>query len=195
MARGESVAVADRPPVAAPPEPGARSQGQVKAGQVKAGIWPQGGAVPAIGGLFGLQLWQPFSLTIREWARAEAGPGRLLPWVPVAFGAGIALYFTADREPVAAVVVPVAGLFCLAAVLMRRHRWFPAAVMIAAIFAGFATATFKTARIAHGMLARPINSVALKGFVETHEERERTDRFVLRVEQMDAPHVRSNSKE
>jgi competence protein ComEC len=32
--------------------------------------------------------------------RAEAGAGRLLPWVPVAFGVGIALYFTASHEPV-----------------------------------------------------------------------------------------------
>ena len=33
-------------------------------------------------------------------ARAEAGAGRLLPWVPVAFGTGIAFYFAADHEPV-----------------------------------------------------------------------------------------------
>jgi competence protein ComEC len=145
--------------------------------------------VSATGGFSGLQLWRPFSLTIREWAGLEAGPGRLLPWVPVAFGIGIALYFTADREPVTAVVVPVAALFCLAAFAMRRRRWFPLAVMIAAMACGFAAATFKTARISHAVLARPINSAALKGFVETHEERERTDRFVLRVEQMEAPHA------
>jgi competence protein ComEC len=36
---------------------------------------------------------------LRAWICAEAGAGRLLPWVPVAFGTGIALYFTADREP------------------------------------------------------------------------------------------------
>jgi competence protein ComEC len=28
---------------------------------------------------------------IAEWAPAEIAPGRLLPWLPVAFGAGIAL--------------------------------------------------------------------------------------------------------
>ncbi|MBX9710428.1 MAG: ComEC family competence protein [Xanthobacteraceae bacterium] len=182
MARGESVAVAEGPPVASPP----RARAGIKAG-VTAETWPQGGAVPAPGGFFGVSFWQSSISQAREWMRAEAGPGRLLPFVPVAFGIGIALYFTADREPMAAVVVPVAGSLCVAAFLMRRHRWFPAAVMIAAIAAGFATATFKTARIAHGVLARPMNSVLLKGFVETHEERERTDRFVLRVEQMDAP--------
>ena len=53
--------------------------------------------------------------------------------------------------------------------------------MIAAIAAGFAVATWKTARIAHGVLARPMFSVSLSGFVETRDIRERTDRFVLRV--------------
>ena len=59
--------------------------------------------------------------------------------------------------------------------------------MVAAIAAGFATATWKTARIAHGVLARPLYSVSLSGFVETRDIRERTDRFVLRVTQMEAP--------
>ena len=51
--------------------------------------------------------------------------------------------------------------------------------MVAAVAAGFATATWKTSRIAHGVLARPMFSVALTGFVETRDIRERTDRFVL----------------
>ena len=34
-----------------------------------------------------------------QWAAAEVAPGRLVPWLPVAFGFGIVLYFTADREP------------------------------------------------------------------------------------------------
>ena len=123
----------------------------------------------------------------KSWLRAEAGPGRLLPWVPVAFGAGIALYFAAEREPVASVTVATAITLCIAAFLARRHPIFPAVVMVAALSAGFATATLKTARVAHGVLAQPVFSVALKGFVETHEERERTDRFVLRVEEMDVP--------
>ena len=54
--------------------------------------------------------------------------------------------------------------------------------MIAAVAAGFAIATWKTARIAHGVLARPMYSVSLSGFVETRDIRERTDRFVLRVD-------------
>src|SRR5438552_18984980 len=58
--------------------------------------------------------------------------------------------------------------------------------MIAAVAAGFAIATWETARIAHGLLARPMFSVSLTGFVETRDIRERTDRFVLRVVTMES---------
>jgi competence protein ComEC len=110
----------------------------------------------------------------------------LLPWIPVAFGTGIAFYFAADREPLAWVAAATAGLLCTAAFLLRRQKAFAAAVLIAAVAAGFANAALKTARVAHGVLARPVYSASLKGFVETHEERERTDRFVLRVVEMES---------
>ena len=41
--------------------------------------------------------------------------------------------------------------------------------------------------MAHTVLARPLYSVALSGFVETRDIRERTDRFVLRVVTMESP--------
>lgn len=155
--------------------------------RAQAGTWPPQ-AVPATGvARPGEGLWQTLVGTLQTWARAEAGPGRLLPWVPVAFGAGIALYFAAEREPVAWVAAVTAAVLCSAAFLSRRQRWFPVAVMIAAVAAGFAIAAMKTARIAHEVLAKPIYGVALTGFVETHEERERTDRFVLRVVSMESP--------
>ena len=72
--------------------------------------------------------------------RAEAGAGRLLPWVPVAFGTGIACYFGADHEPLASVAI-IAVALCAAAFLLRRQKIFPVAVLIAAIAAGFAAAT------------------------------------------------------
>ncbi|HEV7822643.1 MAG TPA: hypothetical protein VGO84_15780, partial [Burkholderiales bacterium] len=132
-----------------------------------AGTWPPregaraGGIAPS-----GLSAWSSFIEKLRTWIRAEAGAGRLLPWVPVAFGAGIAFYFTADHEPVASVTAVAAAAFCLAAFLLRRRKIFPIAVVIAAIAAGFAVATWKTARVAHGVLARPAYSVSLSGFVE-----------------------------
>jgi competence protein ComEC len=123
----------------------------------------------------------------RYLAAGRTGAGRLLPWVPVAFGAGIALYFTADREPVFWVTVVPAALLCGVCWPMRRHRLFAVAVLVAAVAAGFATATFRTARIVHTALMRPLYSVALSGFVEARDIREKTDRFVLRATTMESP--------
>ncbi|MCP3389446.1 ComEC family competence protein [Bradyrhizobium sp. CCGB12] len=163
-------------------EPGrpVRSQGV-------AGTWPVGRATSASGFVpAGFGLWPAIIETLREWVRAEAGAGRLLPWVPVAFGGGIALYFAADHEPVLSVVVTTAAALMLGAVLLRRSRLFAVAIMIAAVATGFAMATWKTARIAHPVLAKPLYSVSLSGFVEARDVRERTDRFVLRVTAMEA---------
>lgn len=155
-----------------------------RAGQ--ATTWPPRKAAQHVAP-YGSGFWPAIAATVHAWVKAEAGPGRMLPWVPVAFGTGIAFYFAADREPVLAVVAPVAFMFCIAAFFSRRQRFFPILVMIAAIASGFAAATFKSARVAHSVLTKPVSSVSLKGFIETHEERERTDRFVLRVEEMDTP--------
>ena len=152
-----------------------------------AGTWPPRGAAQA-GGFApsGFNAWSSLSARLREWVAAEAGAGRLLPWVPVAFGVGIAFYFTADHEPVGWITAVAAAGLCAVAFLLRRHKIFPVVVMVAAVAAGFAAATSKTARIAHGVLARPMYSVSLSGFVEARDIRERTDRFVLRVTRMDA---------
>ncbi|MGC2316891.1 MAG: ComEC/Rec2 family competence protein, partial [Bradyrhizobium sp.] len=152
-----------------------------------AGTWPPrqaaqtGGIAPSDFGA-----WLAFVERLREWVAAEAGAGRLLPWVPVAFGVGIAFYFSADHEPIASVTAVAALALCAAAFVLRRQKLFPLAVMIAAIAAGFAAATWKTVRVAHGVLAKPVYSVSLSGFVETRDVRERTDRFVLRVTQMES---------
>jgi competence protein ComEC len=162
-----------------------RAQGRT---QGYAGTWPPRDAARA-GGIApsGLSAWPSLIDKLRTWIRAEAGAGRLLPWLPVAFGTGIALYFTADREPVLSAVAVVAIGLCAAAFLLRRQKIFPIAIMIAAIAAGFAIATWKTARVEHGVLARPMYAVSLSGFVQTRDIRERTDRFVLRVAHMESP--------
>lgn len=94
--------------MAEPGRPG-RSQGI-------AGTWPVGRTAPA-GGLVpvGFDLWTSLAETLRAWLRAEAGAGRLLPWVPIAFGCGIALYFAADHEPVLWVVAAAAVALTLGA--------------------------------------------------------------------------------
>lgn len=156
-----------------------------------AGTWPPRGGVQAGGLVGGSEAWSRISDKLREWVRAEAGAGRLLPWVPIAFGTGIALYFAADHEPVLPVAAATAAILGVVAFLLRRAKLFPVAVMVASVAAGFATATFRTAHIAHEVLARPAYSVSVSGFVEARDIRERTDRFVLRVTQIEGPRLQT----
>src|SRR3981081_767231 len=121
-----------------------------------AGTWPPREAARAGGFAPSGFAWSSFAEKLRTWIRAEAGAGRLLAWVPVAFGTGIAFYFAADHEPVLPVAAVTAAVLCPQACLLRRQKCFPVAVMIAAVAAGFAVATWKTARTAHGVLARPL---------------------------------------
>ena len=107
-------------------------------GAGKAITWPPREATRAIDGTSGASVWQSLGDTLRGWIRAETGPGRLLPWVPVAFGAGIALYFTADHEPFVTVVVPSALALCVVALLARRWHLFPLIVMLVVGAVGYA---------------------------------------------------------
>jgi competence protein ComEC len=156
-----------------------------------ADTWPPRGGIRTGGFTAGSGAWIRALDRLREWVHAEAGPGRLLPWVPTAFGTGITFYFAADHEPVLAVAAVAAAGLCIAAFLLRRHKVFPFAVMVTSMAAGFATATWKTARISHEVLAKPAYSVSLSGFVEARDIRERTDRFVLRVAQIDGPRLQT----
>lgn len=81
----------------------------------------------------------------------------------------------------------VAGLglavICCVIAILTRHRpiAFPVALAFTAVAAGFAVATLKTVQVAHPVLTRPAGNVAISGFVEVREERERTDRIVVRA--------------
>ena len=162
-----------------------RGEGRPEA-RIKAGTWPVPRGIHAAGGAARLAaLGAGTAARLRGWLGAEAGDGRLLPWVPIAFGSGIALYFAADQEPVAWFAGLVAGALSLAALALRRRRSFVPLLMLASLSSGFAVAALRTAWVAHPVLTRPIFSASIKGFVETHEERERTDRFVLRVAAME----------
>ncbi len=120
------------------------------------------------------------------WALAEVAPGRLVPWLAIALGLGSILYFTADQEPSpwaagGALIVASAAAFSA-----RRHVIvFPLAVAVAAIAAGFAASTLKRAIIAHPVIQVAIANASIEGFVETREERERSDRIVLRVNRIE----------
>ncbi len=117
---------------------------------------------------------------IRDWAALEAGAGRLLPWFAVAYGTGVVLYFTAEREPASWAALALAAFAAAIAFAARRSRFgFPSALTFAAAATGFAAATLHTAWIAHPVLRRATWNVAVSGFVESREERERNDRIVV----------------
>jgi competence protein ComEC len=119
---------------------------------------------------------------LSQWALAEVAPGRLVPWLSVAFGFGIVLYFTADREPAAWAALVLAAFGLAIAIMARRSSvGLPLALAFAAAAAGFAVATLHTARIAHPVLRTSAWSVAMTGFVEARDERQRSDRIVVRV--------------
>jgi competence protein ComEC len=133
---------------------------------------------------------EAFGQRLRQWAIADTGPGRLVPWLPIAFGLGIAFYFFAEREPawwagLSLTLVASASAFALRA----RPIAFPAALAIAAIAAGFTTATFKSVRVERPAIVAPVGYAEISGFVENREERERSDRFLLRVHRFDAARV------
>ncbi|PWB64815.1 MAG: competence protein ComEC [Bradyrhizobiaceae bacterium] len=123
---------------------------------------------------------------LARWLLLEVSAGRLLPWLPVAFGLGIVLYFAAEREPDARAAAALALGCTVAAVLARRRPVaFPLLIGTAALTLGFAVATLQTARVAHPILRHAAWSVAVTGHVEIREERERTDRIVIRVHALD----------
>ena len=168
-----------------------RARGRAEAWRPRIAPWAAAGRRPALAwpdGLAGLA--RGAAERVRAWAAIEVGPGRLVPWLAIAFGCGIAIYFAIDREP-----APwAAGLLLAAAVaatVLARHRplAFPLALGAAALAAGLAAATVKRAIIAHPVLVAPIWNVDIAGFVETREERERADRIVVRVERMAGPRV------
>jgi len=90
---------------------------------------------------------------LRQWAAEEVATAHLLPWLAVAYGFGIVLYFTAEHEPAwwagTALAVASAGF----AVMLRRNLVaFVVALGVFSIAAGFAAATIKTALIDHPVL-------------------------------------------
>jgi competence protein ComEC len=143
-------------------------------------VWPENLADLARG----------FAEQVRQWALADVGPGRLVPWLAVAFGFGIVLYFTAEHEPAVWAAVALTVITCTGAVL-ARHRpiAFPLALAFAAAAAGFATATVKRAIIAHPVLQAAAWNVEIAGFVEVREERERSDRITVRVHRLEGARI------
>jgi competence protein ComEC len=159
---------------------------QPRGAQGRVGTWPVAG-IPApwlvpLPGFAGTM-----AARLRQWAEAEVAPGRLMPWLPVGFGFGIVVYFAADREPVWWVAAALAAAASAVAWRLRaRPAGFPVAIGCVAITAGIATAAIKSRLSDHVILLTPAYTVTVQGFVEAREERERSDRIVVRVAAMEA---------
>ena len=171
---------------------GTQSGGRARA-TTGATTWPVGGAPAAPGhapGFAGPRSGFFIATKLRQWAAEEVAAAHLLPWLAVAFGFGIVLYFTAEHEPAWWAGTGLAIVSAAGAIALRRHlAAFVAALLIFAAAAGFATATIKTALIAHPVLRGYASSVTVAGFVELREESQHTDRFVLRVGRMAGPRI------
>lgn len=116
----------------------------------------------------------------REWSER-----RFFLWVPVAAGAGVVVYFQADREPSLAFAVALTLLcLCSTIVLRRSRRGLVICAAALALFAGFTAAALRTTLLEHAMLDR-IRIVKLTGILEEVDHRRQGARFVLRV--MSAP--------
>ena len=114
--------------------------------------------------------------------RTEADAARLAPWLPVAFGIGILLYFAAPAEPSLIAAMAALAFLILAAWLSREHAAaFVIALGLAFLAAGFAASTLRAALVAHPVLTRNPGPVTLQGFVESRDTTERSERIVLRV--------------
>jgi competence protein ComEC len=150
---------------------------EIAAARRRAGLlWPEGLA----------DKLSPLRSLLAQWALAEVAPGRLVPWLAVAFGFGIVGYFTADREPAWWASTSAAAVAIAIAYAARlRPAGFPLALGTAAVATGFAVATLNTIYIAHPVLQTPASSVTLSGFVEVREERERSDRVVIHVHRLE----------
>lgn len=123
---------------------------------------------------------------LQSWFARDVASGRLLPWIPVAFGFGIVIYFSAEHEPTLWAGPALALALALAAYLVRaRALAFPLFVALTAAAAGFATATVRAAWVAHPILHHAAFNVSLNGFIEVREERVRTDRIVVRVHEIE----------
>jgi len=122
----------------------------------------------------------------RVWANAELAPGRLLPWLAIAFGTGIVGYFAADHEPLTAAAVALLAVLAIATFAARLQPIaFALLLATAALAAGFATASVRSALVAHPILRQPAWNLEIDGWVEQREVRPRTDRVVIKVHRIE----------
>ena len=150
--------------------------------------WSDGAAIGARAGAGNIaagsalgEAWLRLSRAIKAAIEIEAAERRLFLWLPVAAGAGVVLYFGADREPSLWYAALLTALASGLAVLLRRWRApYAAALALAALAAGFLSATLRSHMLAAPVLDR-VRVLKLTGTIEEMDLRRLGARFVLRV--------------
>jgi len=125
------------------------------------------------------RLW--FRIGRRLAALAEAEGDRWVLWLPVAFGAGVSLYFGLMREP-DWWIGPAACGGCAALLLVLR-RWFAlfgAAMALLMVAAGFLVAQGHSAWVAAPVLTRVVTGATITGRVMAVERRPGATRITVR---------------
>lgn len=134
----------------------------------------------------GLALWlappaQKIAGALQAAYAQEAELRRPFLWLAVAAGAGVVLYFSAEREPPLALCVGALAAAASLAVFWRRHaRAHALFLTLAFVAAGFASGAWRAARVAAPIVPRP-GVGELTGFVEEIDLRPAGARFILRV--------------
>ncbi|MDP2801091.1 MAG: ComEC/Rec2 family competence protein [Phreatobacter sp.] len=137
--------------------------------------WPLAGVWPGLT----LDVWKG---RLRAWGALELERGRAFLMLPVAMGAGILLYFAAPDEPALAAPLTLLAALCLVAFRLRqRYAAFLVVSALAAMAAGFSSATLKTHWMKHPVLAAETGVVRIEAWVEALEKREAGDRLTLHV--------------
>ena len=113
----------------------------------------------------------------------EAEQDRWFLWLPVLFGAGIALYFFLPAEPTTLVaVLPLVAALVLHAFAKRHGPGVLVTAGLLALACGVAAAKLRTEAVRAPVLQRQIGPVEVTGFVELIEPRPvRGQRLTIRV--------------
>jgi competence protein ComEC len=134
---------------------------------------------PAAAGRAGLAVGEARE-RLAGWLALEIERGKAFLFLPVAFGAGILLYFAAPDEPTLWAPAIAFAALALLAWRVREHHWvFLGTIGLAAMAAGFGTAALRTHLLAHPVLGAETAFVRITAWVEAVERRENGDRLTL----------------
>ena len=129
--------------------------------------------------------WPDLGRRFRAAIEIEIAHRRLFLWLPVAAGAGVILYFAADREPSLGYAGVLAACAAGLAFLLRPWRGpFTMTLALAVLSAGFASASLRSSLLSAPVIDR-VRVLKLTGTIEEMDLRRVGARFLLRVAKAD----------